>query len=103
MIGKYDTQPQLPLPAETDPNQPELPFLSEAEILQKGDFLYTTLETIELNLANSEGLTTEGIKELENSRQYFEEQLGLVLELGAELGFLRREGAPHDNYETVAA
>lgn len=103
MTGKYDVQPQLPLPAEADPNQPELPFINKAEVLQKGDFLYETLMAIETNLANTTGLSAEGREELENSRQYFEEQLGLILELGASLGFFEREGAPIDNYETVAA
>lgn len=102
MIGKQEMQPQLPFPAEADPNQPELPFINKADILQKGDFLWAALETIEQNLANNEGLTAEAKEELESSRQHFEEQLGLVMELGAELGFFE-EGAPADNYETVAA
>lgn len=102
MIGKYDVQPQLPFPVEADPNQPELPLVSEKELIEKGDFLFLTLLTIDQNLANTEGLTKESIEELEASRAHFEQQLGDVLELGAELGMFR-EGAPADNYEAVAA
>lgn len=104
-MGLYETQPQLPFPAEADPNQPELPFVNREDILKKGDFLWETLQTIEQNLANDAGLTTEGRGELESSRQYYEAQLGHVLELGTELGFFHREGegAPNDNIETVAA
>lgn len=101
-MGLYETQPQLPFPADADPNQPELPFVSQQELLEKGDFLFEALFTIEQSLANSEGLSDEGREELEASRADFETQLGQILEQGAELGFFE-QGAPVDNYETVAA